>query len=341
MSDQTRELYEAVAGSFSIWDAAHIFEYAASRFTAIHLTQLAKPNPSSSYKYSFVKHLIWEAERFVIPFTEHDNLRTLFDNLQECAHDENGDAARHYWVVPRYRHCWWTTAFHFQNINMPLQFLVAEVKELVAAHFKQRPALGLLILEPITHPRKDDPLLQQLHALQSEVARLGLDLGQMLVSKLEATGATVDAMNRLEQPLDEVYDTMAASQVAVDVLAEDYANGRIGTSPRGDPFPEVHPFYLATYHQKLAALDLDTHPTSFIPRDWALNAVDIASEWVEQQFAAHVAGRPLIPEPQELDPETILACGHLAFVLTEAYQHPIQLDIDVIWYNEALMKRES
>ncbi|KAG1893048.1 uncharacterized protein F5891DRAFT_1196938 [Suillus fuscotomentosus] len=99
--------------------------------------------------------------------------------------------------------------------------------------------------------------------------------------------------------------------------------------------------YWAAYHEKLAALDLDTHPTSFIPQDWALNAVDIASEWVEQQFAAHVAGRPLVPAPPELDPETMLACGQLAFVLAEAYQHPIKLDIDIIRYNEALTKRES
>ncbi|KAG2112356.1 uncharacterized protein F5147DRAFT_650990 [Suillus discolor] len=99
--------------------------------------------------------------------------------------------------------------------------------------------------------------------------------------------------------------------------------------------------YWATYHAKLAELDLDAHPTSFIPRDWALNAVDIASKWVEQQFAAHVSGRPLVPAPPELDPETIFACGHLAFVLAEAYQHPIKLDIDVIQYNEALTKQES
>lgn len=65
MTDQTRSLYESVAGSFSVWDAAHIFEYATSRFTAIHLAQLAEPNPTGSYQYSFVQHLIWEAE--VIP----------------------------------------------------------------------------------------------------------------------------------------------------------------------------------------------------------------------------------------------------------------------------------
>ncbi|KAG2054013.1 hypothetical protein BDR06DRAFT_1008195 [Suillus hirtellus] len=91
--------------------------------------------------------------------------------------------------------------------------------------------------------------------------------------------------------------------------------------------------YWVAYHEKLAALDLDTCPTSFIPQDWALNAVNIASKWVEQQFMAHVAGRPLVPAPLELDLETMLACGQLAFVLAEAYQHPIKLDIDIIQYN--------
>ncbi|KAG2058422.1 hypothetical protein BDR06DRAFT_968434 [Suillus hirtellus] len=98
--------------------------------------------------------------------------------------------------------------------------------------------------------------------------------------------------------------------------------------------------YWESYHKQLGALDLDWHPTSFIPRDWALNVSDIASEWVEQQFAAHIAGRPLVSAPPELDPETMVVCGQLALVLAEAYQHPIKLDIDVIWYNEALAKRE-
>ncbi|KAG1792287.1 uncharacterized protein HD556DRAFT_1444556 [Suillus plorans] len=99
--------------------------------------------------------------------------------------------------------------------------------------------------------------------------------------------------------------------------------------------------YWESYHEQLGALDLDWHPTSFIPRDWALNVSDIASEWVEQQFAAHIAGRPLVPAPPELDLETMVVCGQLALVLAEAYQHPIKLDIDVIRYNEALAKWES
>ncbi|KAG2056543.1 hypothetical protein BDR06DRAFT_1005845 [Suillus hirtellus] len=98
--------------------------------------------------------------------------------------------------------------------------------------------------------------------------------------------------------------------------------------------------YWESYHEQLGALDLACHPTSFIPWDWALNVADIASEWVEQQFAAHIAGRPLVHALPELDPETMVACGQLASVLAEAYQHPVKLDINVIWYNEALAKRE-
>ncbi|KAG2053189.1 hypothetical protein BDR06DRAFT_1008830 [Suillus hirtellus] len=243
MTDQTRALYKSVASSFSVWDAAHIFEYATSRFTTIHLTQLAEPNPKGSYQYSFVQHLIWEAECFVIHFIskctamninssmpvylsnvllhitdfqmEDRNHQTLFVRFQDCLHNKDGDVVVQYQVVLRYRYCWWGTAFHFMPMQMPLRLSVAEVNEPTADHFKQQPAL---------------------------VAWLGLDLRQMLVAKLKAMGVAVDAMNCLEQPLDKVYDTMAASQVAVDVLAEDYNNGWIRTSTHGDPFPELHPF---------------------------------------------------------------------------------------------------
>ncbi|KAG1868408.1 hypothetical protein F4604DRAFT_1927265 [Suillus subluteus] len=96
-----------------------------------------------------------------------------------------------------------------------------------------------------------------------------------------------------------------------------------------------------SYHAQLGATDCISHPTSYIPWDWALNVADIASEWVEQQFAAHIAGKPLVPAVLGLDPETVVVCGQLAFVLAEAYQHPIKLDIDIIRYNEALAKWES
>jgi hypothetical protein len=46
--------------------------------------------------------------------------------------------------------------------------------------------------------------------------------------------------------------------------------------------------YWACYHEQLDALDLMCHPTSFILWDWALNIANIASEWVEEQFAMHV-----------------------------------------------------
>ncbi|KAG1784522.1 uncharacterized protein HD556DRAFT_1314999 [Suillus plorans] len=68
------------------------------------------------------------------------------------------------------------------------------------------------------------------------------------------------------------------------------------------------------------------HPLPEIPADWALHTVNLASEWVEQQYMAHLAGRPLIPPPPELDVPTILACSQLAFLLAEAYRNPSMND---------------
>ncbi|KAG0699571.1 hypothetical protein DFH29DRAFT_1001909 [Suillus ampliporus] len=78
-----------------------------------------------------------------------------------------------------------------------------------------------------------------------------------------------------------------------------------------------------------------------IPEDWALHTTNSASEWVEQQFLAHIAGRSLIAPPPGLDLQTVLSCGQLALLMANAYQHLIKLDIDIIQYNKALAKQES
>ncbi|KAG1868328.1 hypothetical protein DFJ58DRAFT_837967 [Suillus subalutaceus] len=75
-----------------------------------------------------------------------------------------------------------------------------------------------------------------------------------------------------------------------------------------------------------------------IPQDWALHTTNVASEWVEQQFLAHIAGWPLVNLPPKLDMVTMLSCGQLALRMAHAYQHS---NIDIIRYNEALAKRES
>ncbi|KAG1901805.1 uncharacterized protein F5891DRAFT_1187282 [Suillus fuscotomentosus] len=77
-------------------------------------------------------------------------------------------------------------------MQMPLWLSVAEVNELTADHFKQQVCSywnRLLIRGWMIRS------FNNFMFYWTEVARLGLDLGQMLVAKLEATGAAVDAMN--------------------------------------------------------------------------------------------------------------------------------------------------
>ncbi|KAG1726507.1 uncharacterized protein EDB91DRAFT_1254281 [Suillus paluster] len=79
-----------------------------------------------------------------------------------------------------------------------------------------------------------------------------------------------------------------------------------------------------------------------IPTDWALHTTCIAADFVHRLFTCHVGDRqPSVLPPLALDVPTMLACQQLAQVLTDAYANPIQLDLDMIRYNEALDKRST
>ncbi|KAG0696297.1 hypothetical protein DFH29DRAFT_1004681 [Suillus ampliporus] len=79
-----------------------------------------------------------------------------------------------------------------------------------------------------------------------------------------------------------------------------------------------------------------------IPTDWALHTTCIAGDFVHLLFACHVSGQqqPVSP-PLALDVPTMLACQQLAQVLADAYANPIQLELDMIHYNEALDKHST
>ncbi|KAG1868407.1 hypothetical protein F4604DRAFT_1927264 [Suillus subluteus] len=271
MTDDHRILHQSAADAFSIWDAANIFEYATSRFTAIHIALLEDDiNHSNSYQHSFVKYMVWEAEHFVIPFvnmavamnlnttmppylckvlllitsfqTEPYNHGKFFAGFEACPHQSVTHPVDINRVVPNYKHPWWTYRFDLLPFNMPIWISVAKVKELVAGHFAQRPRMALMVPRPITHTHgSDDPLLHQLQVLWTEVARLGMELSRVLVAKLDATSEAVAALNHLEDPLEEVSEAMAASHAAVAVLRGDYDNDRLGASPSIKPFPHLEP----------------------------------------------------------------------------------------------------
>ncbi|KAG1866110.1 hypothetical protein F4604DRAFT_1928112 [Suillus subluteus] len=79
-----------------------------------------------------------------------------------------------------------------------------------------------------------------------------------------------------------------------------------------------------------------------VPANCALYTTCIASEFVKQLFDCNVAGNAQsISPPLTIDVPTMLACQHLARVLADAYSNPIQLDLDMIRYNEALHKRST
>ncbi|KAG2100176.1 uncharacterized protein F5147DRAFT_777083 [Suillus discolor] len=268
MTDNYQMLHKSAASRFSIWDAAEIFEYATSRFTAIHMTIMKdKNNHSNSYQHTFVRHIVWEAERFVFPFvnicaamninttlpvylneviflitlfqTEPYDHGKLFTTFKACPHESGTHPIDINRVIPDYRHAWWKYRFDLAPFNMPLWMSVAQVKELVTSHFAQRPKMASMVPRPITNTRSDDPLLQQLQVLRAEVSHLGMELSQLLVAKLDAMSEAVAAFNRLEDPIDELREAMEASHAAVAMLQGHYETGRLGAPSSVEPFPRV------------------------------------------------------------------------------------------------------
>ncbi|KAG2099261.1 uncharacterized protein F5147DRAFT_777381 [Suillus discolor] len=237
MTDHYQMLHKSAASKFSIWDAAEIFKYATSRFTVIHIELMkSKTQHSSSYQHTFVRHIVWEAEHFVFPFVNicaAMNINTtlpaylnevilLITSFQTKLYYDHGK------LFAAFKACPHESPTHPVDINRV---------ELVTDHFAQRPKMASMVPTPITHARSDDPLLQQLQVLRAEVSYLGMELGRLLVTKLDATREAVAALDRLEDPVDELREAMVASHVAVAMLQGHYDNGRLGGPSSIEPFP--------------------------------------------------------------------------------------------------------
>ncbi|KAG2101395.1 uncharacterized protein F5147DRAFT_776746 [Suillus discolor] len=72
-----------------------------------------------------------------------------------------------------------------------------------------------------------------------------------------------------------------------------------------------------------------------VPKDWALQKVHLASQYVEDQFWAHVSRSECIIPPMELDVQITLSCAQLASTLADAYTNPIKLNVNMKRYNNA------
>ncbi|KAG1853771.1 hypothetical protein C8R48DRAFT_675722 [Suillus tomentosus] len=201
MTDHYQMLHKSAASKFSIWDAAEIFEYATSRFT--------KTQHSSSYQHTFVRHIVWEAE--TEPYYDHGK---LFAAFKACPHESPTHPVDINRVV---RPC----AVRYASSDV-----CCSVKELVTDHFAQRPKMASMVPTPITHARSDDPLLQQLQVS-----------GPKFPILLDATREAVAALDRLEDPVDELREAMVASHAAVAMLQGHYDNGRLGGPSSVEPFP--------------------------------------------------------------------------------------------------------
>ncbi|KAG0695405.1 hypothetical protein DFH29DRAFT_1005479 [Suillus ampliporus] len=231
----------SVPVSVSLWDAARIFEYATSRFTAIRLA-LNKNQVSRtlSFRRTFIRHLVWEAERFVFPFINIcvtsntclalpeylNDIVMMFthwqvgilddDGLFQSFHTHNlnvaGDLMARYRIINNYSYSWWKDRFDLLPFEMPNHIPLDEVIQLYQEHEQQVPAGYLLLPDLRRHEVSPDPLLTNLRVIKDDLQELGAQLEGWLSRKMDDGNLALDAMTSLEGPVDHLQDVMAASQ---------------------------------------------------------------------------------------------------------------------------------
>ncbi|KAG1743976.1 uncharacterized protein EDB91DRAFT_1246860 [Suillus paluster] len=235
----------SVPTSVSLWDAANIFKYATSRFTAIWLAlDQSQVSQTSSFRRTFVRHLVWEAKRFVFPYiniyatsntspalpeylnkvvmmlthwqvgiVDDDGLFRLFHTHQ---FNMAGDLMVRYRIVSNYAYSWWNDQFDVHLFEMPIHVPVEEVIRLYKRHMQQLPAAYLLLPEMCRHDIGLDPLLTNLRVIKDNLGDLGAQLEQWLSRKMEDANVALEAMTALEGPVDDLHDAIVASQQLLD-----------------------------------------------------------------------------------------------------------------------------
>ncbi|KAG1722599.1 uncharacterized protein EDB91DRAFT_1255995 [Suillus paluster] len=74
-----------------------------------------------------------------------------------------------------------------------------------------------------------------------------------------------------------------------------------------------------------------------LPEAWALRIAHEASDYVAKRFNHLVQNTPDYPQvipPVTLDSHLVMACDRLVVCLTEAFNNPINMEIDIVWYSE-------
>lgn len=236
--------------TISLWDAANIFEYATSRFTAIRMALENSQVPRTVvFRRKFLRHISWEAKKFVFPFIsicatsntspalpEYLNnvmkMLTewqlglldddgLFQKFWTSKLDLSGDLMSQYRVVCNFEYSWWKDRFDLIPFEMPHRISLEEVRELYHAHAEQMPAGYLLLPDMSRHQGGSDPLLTNLRWLNADLESLGDHLQSWLSQKTDEGRIALEVMARLEGPVDDLHDVMAASQQLLDTRRMD------------------------------------------------------------------------------------------------------------------------
>ncbi|KAG2341410.1 hypothetical protein BDR05DRAFT_949739 [Suillus weaverae] len=220
--------------------ASRWFILAALSKVQLHCLPVDQPQPWPDGL--FVQHLIWEVEKFIFPFInicatsntspallEYLNMKMLtewqvglldgdrlFQKFWSSEFNLAGDHMARYRMVLSFSYSWWKDRFDTMPFEMPDRLSLEEVWELYQAHMEQMLARYLLLPDMSRRKGGSDPLLANLRALRDDLEEFSDHLQTWLSKKTDEGRIALEAMARLEGPVDALHDAMAASQQFLD-----------------------------------------------------------------------------------------------------------------------------
>ncbi|KAG1725097.1 hypothetical protein EDB19DRAFT_1915215 [Suillus lakei] len=192
----------------------------------------------------FVRHLVWEAERFIFPFINLcattntspalpeylNDVVTMItqwqlgilddDGLFQTFHmsriNMTGNLMARYQVITNYSYSWWKDWFDMLPWEMPNRITVEEVQELCQHHEQQLPAGYLLLVDRHKPKVGVNPLLTNLRTMRGDLEEFRTQLEALLAWKINHSHLAIEAMAGLEGQVDYLHDVIAASEEILD-----------------------------------------------------------------------------------------------------------------------------
>ncbi|KAG2082110.1 hypothetical protein BD769DRAFT_1683394 [Suillus cothurnatus] len=226
MSNSTLFTYDLV--DFTARDAANVLD---------HMPQML------AYKASFVKHLQWEADHFVFPYTNICLVLNVHPTMPNLLRSVIGRLVQFKTgtVTPEQLHDEFITycSPNDPKLSLGLELLILNVREVMEMTQDNWSPMGAMLVPgpTVTGQVDGDALFNQMVAVRAHLQHLGEAMSSLLDQKTQVAAEAMSTMSQLDAPIAEVAEALlnpvdellASFQFDLDMIQYNEALDRCST----------------------------------------------------------------------------------------------------------------